>query len=265
MTEPTPEAQYTFRRRGGESLNALVHTVGSLVKGGMIGLTKRDWDPMDNIPLSGPVIVVWNHYSDFDPLVVAHYVYNSGRHPRFLLKNSLVEIPVVGPILKGVGQIPVFRGRADAAESLRVAIERLKDGGCVLIAPEGSVTKEPNRWPMRGKTGVARLAMETGAPVVPVVQWGALGIHDRHRKPKFKLGRHPVTVKALAPVDLSQWESAEINRANLTAVTDQIMEAVRVGVADLRGETAPPLFDLKADKQPGRTEQNRRDESEPTE
>nr|WP_277605735.1 lysophospholipid acyltransferase family protein [Glycomyces sp. L485] len=215
---------------------------------------------MEHVPLDGPVIFVWNHYSDIDPLPVVHYIYNAGRHPRFLLKNTIVEVPVIGPILKATGQIPVYRGRTDAADSLREAIAVLRRGGVVVVAPEGTVTKEPNRWPMRGKTGVARLALETGAPVVPVVQWGALAIHDRHRKPKFKLGkRKTVTVKALPPVDLSRWQGAETTRENLAAVTDEIMNALRLGVAELRGEKAPPLFDLREQRR------NQNEESEPTE
>ncbi|HEU5128447.1 MAG TPA: lysophospholipid acyltransferase family protein [Glycomyces sp.] len=262
MTKETVEAHYAFRRAGGDRLNGLVHAVGGIVKGGLLLLTKRTWAGMHHIPLQGPVILVWNHYSDFDPLPVAHYVYNSGRHPRFLLKHSLLKIPVVGPIIKATGQIPVHRGRSDAADSLRTAIEVLTAGGTVLIAPEGSVTKEPDRWPMRGKTGVARLALTTGAPVVPIAQWGSLAVHDRHRSPKFKLGRRkPVTVVAGPPVDLSRWQGAEITREHLTAVTDTIMEALREGVAELRGEQPPPLFDLREHRKPRREDE----ESEPTE
>ncbi len=260
MTKETAEAHYAFRRPGGERLGASVRIVGGIVKGGLVLLTRRKWAGMRHVPLDGPAILVWNHYSDFDPLPVAHYVYNSGRHPRFLLKHSLLKIPVVGPIIKATGQIPVYRGSSDAADSLRTAIETLTAGGTVLIAPEGSVTKEPERWPMRGKTGVARLALTTGAPVIPIAQWGSLAIHDRNRRPKFRLGlRKPVTVVAGPPVDLSRWQGAEINRESLTAATDAVMEALRAGVAELRGEQPPPLFDLREHKK------HQREESEPTE
>lgn len=260
MTKETAEAHYAWRRPGGDRLSGIVHAVGGIVKGGLVLLTKRQWAGMHHVPLTGPVILVWNHYSDFDPLPVAHFVYNSGRHPRFMLKHSLVKIPVVGPIIKATGQIPVYRGRSDAADSLREAIEVLTAGGSVVISPEGTVTKEPDRWPMRGKTGAARLALTTGAPVIPIAQWGSLAIHDRHRRPKFKLGRRKlVTVVAGPPVDLSEWEGAEPTREHLTAATDKIMEALREGVAELRGEQPPPLFDLREYKK------QQREESEPTE
>ncbi|GAB3221894.1 lysophospholipid acyltransferase family protein [Glycomyces halotolerans] len=260
MTEDMVEAKYTFRRSGGDRLPWGVHIIGGLVKFGMVLLTKRTWRGMHHVPLRGPAIFVWNHYSDFDPLPVAHYVYNAGRHPRFLLKHSLIKIPVVGPIIKSTGQIPVYRGRSDAADSLRAARGVLERGGSVLISPEGTVTKEPDRWPMRGKTGVARLALETGAPVIPISQWGSLAVHDRHRKPKFKLGRRkPVVVAAGPAVDLSEWEGAEVNRERLAAVTDAVMESLRSGVAELRGQAPPPLFD------PRDQQRNRPEESEPTE
>lgn len=261
MTKETAEAHYTFRRPGGDRLNGIVHAVGGIVKGVLLLLTERHWSGMSHIPLTGPAILVWNHYSDFDPLPVAHFVYNSGRHPRFLLKDSIVKIPVAGPIVKATGQVPVKRGSADAADSLRVLREVLTRGGAVIVSPEGTVTKEPNRWPMRGKTGVARLALETGAPVIPIVQWGSLAIHDRRRKPKFKLfgRRRPVTVRALPPVDLSEWRDGEVTREALLAVTDRIMETLGEGLAEVRGESAPPLFDSREHRR------NRSEESEPTE
>jgi 1-acyl-sn-glycerol-3-phosphate acyltransferase len=243
VTEPRPEAQYTFRRRGGDPLHPDVRLYANIVKGAILGLSRRTWSGMEHIPLKGPAILVWNHYSDIDPILIVHYVYNAGRHPRFLLKESIVRVPVVGAILKRSGQIPVKRGSAEAADSLRILEKELARGHVVIMAPEGTVTKEPDRWPMRGKTGVARLALESGAPVIPIVQWGALGIHDRKRNPKFQLGRKPVTVRALPPVDLSPWQGKEPTREDLVEVTDRIMEVLREGLAEIRGEEAPPLFD----------------------
>ncbi|HEX2142934.1 MAG TPA: lysophospholipid acyltransferase family protein [Glycomyces sp.] len=265
MTEPTPEAKYTFRRRGGDPLSLFIQVCGNIVKGGMLTLSRRDWSGMEHVPLTGPAILVWNHYSDIDPLVIAHYVWNAGRHPRFLLKESILRIPVAGPIVKRTGQVPVKRGGTEAADALRLLAEELAEGHAVIMAPEGTVTKEPNRWPMRGRTGVARLALETGAPVIPIVQWGALQIHDRHRDPKLKFGRKPVTVRALPAVDLSTWRDKEITREALSEATERIMEALRDGLAEIRGESAPPLFDPKADKQQGRQTPRSDEESEPSE
>jgi len=262
VTEATPEAQYTFRRRGGDSLTAYIQVCGNLVKGGMLLFSRRSWSGMENVPLRGPAILVWNHYSDIDPLLVAHFVWNAGRHPRFLLKESILRIPVLGPLVKWTGQVPVKRGSTEAADALRVLTEELGEGHVVIVSPEGTVTKEPDRWPMRGKTGVARIALETGAPVIPIVQWGALQIHDRKRDKKFKLGRKPVTVRALPPVDLSAWQGGEITRDALVAVTDRIMGDLRDGLAAIRGESGPPLYDPRQHR---REERQDHEESEPTE
>ena len=205
--------------------------------------TRRTWTGMGHIPASGGVILVPNHASHFDPLVVAHYVYESGRWPRFLAKASLFQVPVIGPFLRKLKQIPVERGSVEAVKSLDVLVDALQQGGAVVIYPEGTTTKEPGLWPMRGKTGAARLALVTGAPVVPIGNWGAYRIFDSRTK-KLRLGRRtPVSVTAGPPVDLSRWVGATPTRAVLDQMTDAIMLDIRDLVAGLRGEEAPPLFD----------------------
>ena len=128
---------------------------------------------MEHIPPTGGVIIVPNHVSHFDPLVVAHYIYDAGRWPRFLAKASLLQVPVLGSFLRKVQQIPVERGSVEAVKSLDALVDALHEGGAVVIYPEGTTTREPDLWPMRGKTGAARLALVTGAPVVPMANWGA--------------------------------------------------------------------------------------------
>ena len=144
----------------------------SVVKPLMIVMTKRDWRGMHHIPATGPVIVVANHMSHADPFVLAHYIYDAGRWPVYLAKASVFKIPVLGRWLHAVEQTPVERGTVDAAKALDAAVAALVAGKCVLIYPEGSTTKEPDLWPMRGKTGAARLWLATGAPVIPVAMWG---------------------------------------------------------------------------------------------
>ena len=120
---------------------------------------------MEHIPGDGGVIIVANHISHADPLVLAHFIYDAGRWPQFLGKASVFKVPVVGWILHAV---PADPGRARHRRRGPVArgrwSRRVKDGGAVVIYPEGTTTKEPDLWPMRGKTGAARLALATGAP-----------------------------------------------------------------------------------------------------
>ncbi|MET3429195.1 1-acyl-sn-glycerol-3-phosphate acyltransferase [Actinoplanes tereljensis] len=201
--------------------------------------TKRTWTGMENIPATGGIIVVPNHVSHFDPLVVGHYIYGAGRWPRFLGKASIWRVPVLGPFLRKVEQIPVERGSVEAVKSLDVLIDALHQGGVVVIYPEGTTTKDPELWPMRGKTGAARLALVTGAPVVPVANWGAERIFDPRTSRLSMRPRTPVTVVAGKPVDLSRWEGATPTRAVLDQMTDHIMIDVRDLLGELRGEQPP--------------------------
>ncbi|GAA2657086.1 lysophospholipid acyltransferase family protein [Paractinoplanes durhamensis] len=201
--------------------------------------TKRTWTGMANIPPTGGVIVVPNHVSHFDPLVVAHYIYGLGRWPRFLGKASLWRVPVMGPFLRKVQQIPVERGSVEAVKSLDVLIDAIHQGGVVVIYPEGTTTRDPDLWPMRGKTGAARLALVTGAPVIPVANWGAERIFDPRTSRLSLRPRTPVTVHAGKPIDLSRWNGATPSRAVLEQMTEHIMLEIQDLVGELRNEQPP--------------------------
>jgi 1-acyl-sn-glycerol-3-phosphate acyltransferase len=218
----------------------------TVVKPTMIVMSRRDWRGMENIPRTGPVLLVANHISHADPLVLAHFVYDSGRWPVFLAKSGVFKVPVIGWLLHRVDQTPVYRGTVDAVKALESAIGALRDGKCVVIYPEGTTTHEPDLWPMRGKTGAARLWLATGAPVVPVVMWGPERLFDpRTRKVRLK-PQTPVAVVAGRPLDLSKWADATPTAGVLAEITEHIMLGVRDLVAEIRGGTPPPLW------QPGR-------------
>nr|WP_205862120.1 lysophospholipid acyltransferase family protein [Planosporangium thailandense] len=205
-------------------------------------LTHRTWTGMEHVPTSGGVIFAANHLSHADPLIVGHYVYDAGRWPQFLAKSSLFHIPLLGPFLYAVRQIPVYRGTADAVKALDAAVAAVKDGETVIIYPEGTTTREPELWPMRGKTGVARLWLSTGAPVIPVVMEGPQQIFDP-RTGKLRLRpRTPVTVVAGPPLDLSEWQGAAPTATVLNEITEAIMLHLRDMLAEVRGATPPPLY-----------------------
>jgi 1-acyl-sn-glycerol-3-phosphate acyltransferase len=205
--------------------------------------TRRTWTGQENMPPTGGVILVPNHVSHFDPLVVAHYIYGSGRWPRFLGKASLWKVPIFGFLLRKTLQIPVERGSVEAVKSLDVLIEALHSGGAVVIYPEGTTTREPDLWPMRGKTGAARLALVTGAPVIPIANWGAEQVFDpRTSKLKFRL-RTPVSVTTGKPIDLSRWEGEAPSKAVLHQMTDAIMLEIRDLLAEIRDGDPPPLYE----------------------
>ncbi|WP_203899287.1 lysophospholipid acyltransferase family protein [Virgisporangium aliadipatigenens] len=214
-----------------------------IVRPVMIMWTRRTWRGAEHIPATGPVIIVANHLSHADPLVASHFIYSAAeRWPQFLAKASLFSAPVIGPLLKRVRQIPVYRNSTDAAKALEAAVTAVKSGDLVIIYPEGTTTREPDLWPMRGRTGVARLALATGAPVVPMVMWGPQHIFDP-RTHKFSVRpRRPVTVVAGPPMDLSRWTGVPPTAATLNELTDEIMLRLRDMLAEIRGEAAPPLW-----------------------
>jgi 1-acyl-sn-glycerol-3-phosphate acyltransferase len=213
------------------------------IKPSLLVWTRRDWSGMEHIPAEGGVILAVNHLSEFDPLVVAHYVYDAGRWPQFLAKSSLFKNRIVAGVLHAVRQIPVYRGTSDAVRSLEAATAAVKAGDAVVIYPEGTTPKQGDLWPQRGKTGVARLFLDTGAPVVPIVTWGAQRIFDPRRDGHGRRvrirPRSPITVVAGPPLDLSRWAGAPPTAANLYAITDEVMTVLRDMLAEIRGEPAP--------------------------
>jgi 1-acyl-sn-glycerol-3-phosphate acyltransferase len=213
-----------------------------LVKPLMVGMEKPTWRGMEHLPKTGPVIVVANHLSHADPFTLAHFVYDAGRWPVYLAKASLFKLPVLGKWLSLVEQTPVARGTVDAAKALDAAVAAIEDGKCVLIYPEGSTTKEPDLWPMRGKTGAARLWLATGVPVIPVAMWGPQRIFDPRTHKLRPVPRTPVTVVAGPPIDLSKWAGAAATAATLGEITEHLMLVLRDMVAELRGGTPPPLW-----------------------
>ncbi|MDG4759629.1 lysophospholipid acyltransferase family protein [Micromonospora sp. WMMD710] len=217
-----------------------------LVKPVMTVWTRRTWRGQEHLATDRGVIVVANHISHADPLVSAHFVYDSGRWPQYLGKASVFRVPVVGWILHRCLQIPVERGSVDAVRSLDRSVAALNEGGAVVIYPEGTTTRQPELWPMKAKTGAARLALATGAPVVPLVMWGPERIFDPRTSRLNLRPRIPVTVVAGEPVDLSRWADAPPTRATLEEMTDAIMLRLRDMLVEIRGGTPPPLWERPA-------------------
>ena len=213
-----------------------------ILKPPLLLLTKRRWRGFDNVPAEGGVILASNHISHVDPLTLADAImYSTKRMPKFLAKASLFKgNGLVGRTVRGAGQIPVHRNTADASAALKDAVLALHRGELVVIYPEGTVSRDPDKWPMAARTGVARLALLSGAPVIPVAQWGAQDILDSYRGKGLRLlPRHRIDVVAGPPVDLSPWRGKELSSEVLHEATDAIMGALRAMVAEIRGEQPP--------------------------
>jgi len=203
-------------------------------------LMRLDWQGKENFLPSDGMIVAANHLSYADVLALALFCDHSGRYPTFLAKSSLFNIPVLGSIIRKLGQLPVYRGQSDAALVLRDAEQGVRDGACVVFYPEGTVTRDPQLWPMVAKTGVARLALATGAPVVPVAHWGAQEVLPYGSFRPHLLPRRTVHLIAGPPVDLSEFDGKPLDSATLRAATDTIMIDVAALLGKLRGEDPPP-------------------------
>jgi 1-acyl-sn-glycerol-3-phosphate acyltransferase len=205
-------------------------------------LFRLRWRGREHIPATGGVLVVSNHISHADPLTFARFVWDAGRVPRFLAKDELFRIFFIRSVLRGAQQIPVHRGSSDAQFSLREAVDALRDGEAVCIYPEGTVTRDPDWWPMVSRTGVARLALATDAPVIPVAQWGPQDAVDVYHKRYRPLPRKTAICLAGPPVDLSAYRGRPQTAELLREVTDVIMVQVRDLLGELRGETPPAQF-----------------------
>ncbi|MFI5998445.1 lysophospholipid acyltransferase family protein [Streptomyces sp. NPDC051362] len=216
-----------------------------MVKPVLSVLVKPRWRGQEHMPPTGGFITAVNHISYIDPLTYGHYQYKSGRPPRLLAKASLFRIPFVGMMLRKTGQIPVHRGTADAAFALRDAVDAINRGECVAVYPEGTITRDPRMWPMAGKSGAARLALATGAPVIPVAQWGAHRIAPPYarggrgnRRLRLVL-RQPVHVLAGPPVDLTRYAGKPLTQQVLREATADIMAAITALLAEIRDERPP--------------------------
>jgi 1-acyl-sn-glycerol-3-phosphate acyltransferase len=215
----------------------------SLIRAAM----KRDWHGQEHIPREGGVIIAPNHLSYADWAAVALFTYQAGRYPAFLIKSPVFDVKLIGPFLRSVGQLPVNRGQIDAALVLKDAERSLRTGECLIVYPEGTATRDPALWPMVARTGVARLALVTGAPVIPVAHWGAQVILPYGSKKPHLVPRHLVKMLAGPPVDLSAYAGQPLDREVLRAATAAVMADVTGLLAQLRGKEPPAVpFDPAA-------------------
>ena len=174
-----------------------------------------------------------NHISYMDPLSNAYAIVKAGRRPRFLAKEELFHVPLVGRALKGAGQIPVKRGAGDTAAPLRQMTKAVTDGEVVVIYPEGTVTKRPDHLPMDGKTGTVRLSLATGVPVTPMASWGSQAVWQKSGKGSLKYGR-PIWMKVGPALDFSDRVEQANDRDALKEMTAEVMAALTTLVQDQR-------------------------------
>ena len=219
----------------------------AIVKPPLLALTKHRWIDGYKLPASGGCVVVANHVSHLDPFTFAHFIYDHGRLPRYLAKNDVFDVPVGGRLVKNAGQIPVYRLTADAANAFSAAVEAVNQGECVVVYPEGTISRDPDLWPMTGRTGAARIALTTGCPVIPVAQWGANHILAPYAKKPKLFPRSTITMKAGDPVDLVDLSDQPLTPEVLQVATSRIMDAITTLLQDIRDGQPPEVrFDPRS-------------------
>jgi 1-acyl-sn-glycerol-3-phosphate acyltransferase len=209
-----------------------------VIRGTLRLLARRDWRGAQHLPATGGVVVVATHATYLDAVTAGDWVWSHGRVVKYLVKSGLFGVPVLGAVLRDARQIPVHRGGPDAARAYDDAVAAVRRGECLLVFPEGTLTRDPDLWPMRGKTGAARIALATGCPVVPVGQWGATDVLPRYAVLPRPVPRRTVHVWAGPAVDLDDLHGRS-DRDAVAEATARIMAALVGIVADQRGEEPP--------------------------
>lgn len=226
----------------------IYRVAAGVLRVGMRALARYEVAGIEHVPTEGGFIIAPNHVSHIDPFPWAHVLYNRGYSPVFLAKSALFEAPVIGSVMRHAKQVRVDRETGRAGISLEHAVRALAAGECVVVYPEGSLTRDPDLWPMRGKTGAARLALQSGAPVIPVAQWGPQDLLPRYAK-VIRPSRRRVLVRIRfgPPVHISDLRDRPTTTTEVATATDRIMAAITHELEQLRGERAPTeRFDPKA-------------------
>ncbi|HEY7660482.1 MAG TPA: lysophospholipid acyltransferase family protein [Actinomycetota bacterium] len=191
------------------------------------------FEGLDAVPPDGPLIVAGNHVSYLDPFAHGYFVVKAGRRPRFLAKQELFEVPLVGTALRGAGQIAVRRGTGDQSPLLD-ATRAIEAGEVVVVYPEGtSTTTNADSSPGPGKTGAVRLSIATGVPILPVATWGGQYVWRRDGRQSLAFGR-PIWLLAGEAIEPATATPGESEGATFRRATDELMQALGALVARMR-------------------------------
>ena len=175
---------------------------------------------LENVPKSGPAIIAANHLSFLDSFFIPLAVRR--RKVTYLAKADYFKSWKTGWFFRMVGQIPTEReGGAKSQRSLDIALEVLQEGKLLGIYPEG--TRSPDGYLHRGRTGVARLALTAGAPVIPCGLIGTDKVQPKDAKFPRITGRPTVHVRFGTPIDVTRYAGREADRLVLRSVTDELM------------------------------------------
>jgi len=202
------------------------------------------------LPPKGPFVIAPNHYSEIDPIVMGIVVWKLGRTPRFMAKASLFRVPGLGALMRFTGQIPVERkSSAKLSEPLEAAEVLTSQGSGLIVYPEGTLTKDENLWPMKGKLGAVRMALQSDIPLYPAAHWGTQNLMGRYSKKISVIPRSLIEVVVGGQMDLSAYRGKPITPALLEEASNDLMHHIAALVGELRGEDPPgELHDGRGEK-----------------
>ncbi len=191
----------------------------------------------ENIPRHGAAILAVNHIAYMDAFAAAQIVDGRKRRPRFLAKSELFADKRIGWLLRGCGQIEVRRGTATAPMALDHALDALRRGEIVVVFPEGTITDDPELGPMVAKTGAARLALQSGAPLLPCALWGTQNVWPKGYAKNWR-PRQEILASVGTPVNVhgdpaSQDAWAETGEKLMSAI-GHLLEGLRPQLPDRR-------------------------------
>lgn len=193
---------------------------------------------LENIPEAGGVVLAPNHISNLDP-VVAGVAISKQRPVRALAKASLFSKPIIGNVLTKMGHVPVLRNSNQAANAYQEAVNRVNLGEVIALFPEGTIPPSVTQLgPF--KTGAARLALETGAPLIPVGQWGIQKTLPPRKNPFIPLVKalftrptHTIIVgEPITPILIPNTDPTD--QRNVKALTQQLAIEIEKLVSGLR-------------------------------
>ena len=226
--------EYWDRAPGVPSILGLepYHLLRPFVRAESFPYARFDIAGVDHVPPSGPVLLASNHRSYFDVAALAIVAARIGRPVRFMGKQELFDAPVIGRIARALGGIPVDR-EAHSGAPMREAAAALRAGEVVLVLPQGTIPRGEAFFDpvLKGKTGVARLAAETGAAVLPVGRWGTQQVWPRSSSiPNMTTVLRPpmITVRVGAPVPMGEEDAVADTQAIMAAIVDLLPDEARV-------------------------------------
>ncbi|OKL49362.1 lysophospholipid acyltransferase family protein [Boudabousia marimammalium] len=242
--------------RGAGSLPWPLRTFSAVVHALLALLTRREYRNVSKLPRQGGYILVANHLCSFDAVTLLDLTLRNGIIPRIAARHTLWNVPLLGWAMRYMRHIPVQRGAGKGEQVVDAFCEAIEDGGILVVFPEGTTTADPDYWPMTGKTGVAKVALRTRCPIIPIAQWGNQYFLPRYSYVPRIFSNPRLQLRVLDPVNYD--DLTEYSHDNVVALTDRIMATIRAGVGELRGETPPPLvYDMRLQGSPWESEPHR--------